>query len=366
MYWLSALILILMFAAISAALIATPYLTRRTVSFGISVSEEMYYSEPIRRMRRSYAWVTGIIHFLLILGLAISLFNANEQTLSYVLPAYSVILIASIMLIQGFFYTRMKRYKAAQPAVPHTKERLIIDTSFRQQRLVYSGTWFLIHLVIIAVSFLLTWMYYDQAPDTIAMKYSMTGEVIRSVDKSYTSMFFPNIMQVIMLILFYTVNRIIHKSKQQLGPGKAEASVQQNIIFRRKWSMFTLMAGLVMILLFSLMQLSMFRQISPEVLMPVTLIFPAFIVISALIVSVQTGQGGSRIGRSSDNPSAETVHDDAYWKLGNMYYNAKDPSLFVEKRMGVGWTLNMARPLAWLILLAPFVIIILVISFLAP
>ncbi|WP_433945418.1 DUF1648 domain-containing protein [Paenibacillus sp. SN-8-1] len=366
MYWLSALILIIMFAAISAALIATPYLTRRTVSFGISVSEEMYYSEPVRRMRRSYAWVTGIIHFLLFLAMAAALFTMNEQVLRYALPAYLVILIASIILIQGFFYIRMKRYKAAQPAVPHTRERLVIDTSFRQQRLVYSNTWFLIHLVIIVVSFLLTWMYYDQAPDSIAMQYSLTGEVIRSADKSYSSMFFPNIMQVIMLLLFYTVNRSIHKSKQQLDPRKAEASAQQNIIFRRKWSMFTLMTGLLMILLFSLMQLSMFHQISPEVLMPLTLTIPVVIVISALIMSIQTGQGGSRIGRSSDISSAEAVNDDAYWKLGNMYYNPKDPSLFVEKRMGIGWTLNMARPLAWLILLAPFVIIILVISFLAP
>ncbi|USB33835.1 DUF5808 domain-containing protein [Paenibacillus sp. YPG26] len=366
MYWLSALILILMFAAVSIALIAIPYLTRRTVSFGISVSEEMYYSEPLRRMRRSYAWVTGIIQFLLLAGLAVILFVMNEQALNYALPFYSVLLIASIMLIQRIFYTRMKRYKALQPAVPPAKDRRVIDTSFRQQRLVYPNKWFLIHLVIIAASFLLTWKYYDQAPDTIAMKYSMSGKVIRSVDKSYTAMFFPNIMQVFMLILFFAVNRSIYNNKQQLSPDKAEASVQQNVIFRRKWSMFTLMTGLVMILLFSLIQLSMFQHIRPEVLMPTVLIFPAFILISALIISIQTGQGGSRIGPRPETPGTDVVQDDANWKLGNMYFNAKDPSLFVEKRMGVGWTLNMARPLAWLIFLAPFAIIILIISFLAP
>ncbi|RUT27672.1 DUF1648 domain-containing protein [Paenibacillus zeisoli] len=366
MHWLSALILILMFAAISATLIVTPYLTRRTVSFGVSVSEEVYFSEPLRRMRRTYAWITGVLHSLLILGMAVFLFAASEQTLSYVLPAYSIILIVSIMLIQGYFYTQMKRYKASQPEITHTPERLIIDTSFRQQKLVHSDKWFLIHLAVTAASFLLALMYYDQAPNTIAMKYSLNGEVLRTVDKSYTSIFFPNVMQVFMLILFFTVNKVIHKSKQQLNPGKAEASVRQNVIFRRKWSMFSIVTGLVLMLLFSLIQLSMFHQISPEVLMPTVLIIPAFILISALILSFQTGQGGSRIGRTADSRSVETVRDDAYWKLGNMYFNAKDPSLFVEKRMGIGWTLNMARPLAWLIFLAPFVIIILVISFLAP
>lgn len=366
MYWLSALILILMFGAISASLIAIPYLSRRTVSFGVSVSEEMYFSEPVRRMRRAYAWITGVLHSILILGMAVFLFAASEQTLSYVLPAYSIILIISIMLIQGYFYTTMKRYKASQPETTHAPERLIIDTSFRQQRLVYSDKWFLLHLAVTAASCILALMYYDQAPNTIAMKYNLNGEVLRTVAKSYTSIFFPNIMQVFMLILFYTLNRVIHNSKQQLDPGKAEASVRQNVMFRRKWSMFTLGASFVLMLLFSLMQLSMFHQISPEVLMPAVLIIPAFILVSALILSVQTGQGGSRIGRTSDSRSKEAVHDDANWKFGSMYFNAKDPSLFVEKRMGIGWTLNMARPLAWLIFLAPFVIIILIISFLAP
>ena len=39
---------------------------------------------------------------------------------------------------------------------------------------------------------------------------------------------------------------------------------------------------------------------------------------------------------------------DRAWKLGLVYFNPDDPALWVEKRFGVGWTVNFARPGAWL------------------
>ncbi len=38
------------------------------------------------------------------------------------------------------------------------------------------------------------------------------------------------------------------------------------------------------------------------------------------------------------------------WIAGAIYYNKNDPSVWVEKRVGIGWTLNMARPASWVFL----------------
>jgi uncharacterized membrane protein len=48
-----------------------------------------------------------------------------------------------------------------------------------------------------------------------------------------------------------------------------------------------------------------------------------------------------------------------------LYYNPEDPSLFVEKRFGIGSTLNMARWQAWLFIagLLAFVVLTIVLSF---
>jgi len=53
--------------------------------------------------------------------------------------------------------------------------------------------------------------------------------------------------------------------------------------------------------------------------------------------------------RRAMSPYGDT--GDAGWKAGGiLYYNPGDPALWVEKRMGVGWTLNFARPQSWLFL----------------
>jgi uncharacterized membrane protein len=42
---------------------------------------------------------------------------------------------------------------------------------------------------------------------------------------------------------------------------------------------------------------------------------------------------------------------DKYWKLGVFYFNRDDPAVVIEKRFGLGYTLNFARPITWIIIL---------------
>jgi hypothetical protein len=51
--------------------------------------------------------------------------------------------------------------------------------------------------------------------------------------------------------------------------------------------------------------------------------------------------GGSPLGRRSP---------ESCWRAGVFYVNPDDPAIFVEKRFGIGYTLNFGRPLSWLIL----------------
>lgn len=52
------------------------------------------------------------------------------------------------------------------------------------------------------------------------------------------------------------------------------------------------------------------------------------------------------------------------WKWGIFYVNPEDPRLWVPKRLGIGWTLNFSRPIAWvimgLLLLLPLILLVLI------
>ena len=46
-------------------------------------------------------------------------------------------------------------------------------------------------------------------------------------------------------------------------------------------------------------------------------------------------------------PDSGNRDNSQFWVAGGFYVNRSDPRLFVEKRFGLGWTLNFAHTIAW-------------------
>ncbi|MED4958993.1 DUF5808 domain-containing protein [Paenibacillus macerans] len=350
MQWMSALMLILMFVPLLASLAFMPYLTRETVSFGVSVSEEQYRSEPLRRMRKQYAVLSCAIYTALLLFCIAGMLSVEGNGQGGVFAIFVTVTIVVSILLNISFYFRMKKIRPTLPSVQAHKALLAVDTGFHRQKLTFSGRWFLIHVLIIAVSAAIMLMNYEAVPDPVAMKFDFAGNVVSSAAKSYRVVLFPSVMQAIMTLLFWFVNWSIQKSKQQIHAGNPEQSVRQNAAFRRRWSLFTILSSLALVFMFSFIQVNMIHPLDTNIVTLVSLIVPVFTVLFAMVLSFATGQGGSRLGRSAEASAAAPLNDDRYWKLGAFYFNPQDPSVFVEKRSGIGWTLNFANPVGWFVL----------------
>jgi len=90
------------------------------------------------------------------------------------------------------------------------------------------------------------------------------------------------------------------------------------------------------------------------------LIFPIVLIAVVFVAAHQLNQKSARTLPAAVLPGADGVFGDGtldqHWKLGIFYYNPDDPALMVEKRLGIGYTLNFARGRAWLILVLLLVI----------
>lgn len=79
--------------------------------------------------------------------------------------------------------------------------------------------------------------------------------------------------------------------------------------------------------------------------------FAIFVVVAACSIYLAiAGHSGAAIA-----DGARAIHDgtpDEAWKLGIFYFNRHDPAFFVEKRFGLGWSLNFGHRLAWLAIAA--------------
>jgi uncharacterized membrane protein len=65
-----------------------------------------------------------------------------------------------------------------------------------------------------------------------------------------------------------------------------------------------------------------------------------------------------KLPNNSKNVGYTVDDNDSKWILGSFYYNKNDPSLFVQKRFGVGWTVNLATKKGKIYIIIPFIIII--------
>lgn len=87
-------------------------------------------------------------------------------------------------------------------------------------------------------------------------------------------------------------------------------------------------------------------------LMPLSVLYPmnvgailfwisAVLIVATVVFAIRA----ARMPSSGEGPSSSADH----WHWGIFYYNPTDPELIVERRVGFGYTFNMARPAAWLL-----------------
>jgi uncharacterized membrane protein len=69
----------------------------------------------------------------------------------------------------------------------------------------------------------------------------------------------------------------------------------------------------------------------------------------AIVLSVIVGIRAAVNMHHAKPASRQT--EDTYWRTSGLYYNPQDPALFVPMRNGPGWTLNLGRPRAVMVLL---------------
>ncbi|MFU0788812.1 MAG: DUF5808 domain-containing protein [Virgibacillus proomii] len=349
---MSTMLLAIIFIPLCLFFIFTPYLTRKTESFGVSIPEKIYYTTEMKRMRKQYAMVTGAMS-IFILGsiIALSLFKFNDNLANLLIV---IIIVGTIMmhfLIYYFFHRIMKRKKQAVDWKNDRTEKIFIHMKFHNQQLRYSNKWFIIPFVAFLTTITITYYFYDKLPQELAINYDLLGNGTNFVTKSYISALALPITQLFLLSLFLGVNILIGKVKQQISAENPKKSLQQNVMFRRRWSAFIVLSGVLLTLLLFLGRLAaIFPNIQP-VYTIATIAINLFLFIGAVFLVFSTGQSGSRIKLPDErNEAVIDRDDDRYWKLGQFYVNKNDPAIFLEKRFGIGWTINLGKPLSWIIM----------------
>lgn len=325
-----------------------PYISRKEILFAVRLPEELIDSEKTAEIKKWY-----LKHYLLICGIyTVIFFIALGLILDNIvlLPGLALLFLISFLIYYSAHKKALK-IKRENPVPYSKKEVVVIDTNFRNnksRKFMLSPLWFLIPVAIAIINIIIGFAVYDSLPSFIPTHWNGYGQMDGAVIKSYgIIMLFP-LEQLFITAVLFCAYKAIMRSKQNINALTPKSSSERDRLFRYRWSVFMIACNIFILIVLSVLNLYIFQVID----LPLGLIICTepllFIIIltSRIFMSLWLGQGGSRIKLNLDenrNGRFEDIDDDKYWKLGLIYFNKEDPAVFVEKRFGTGWVLNLAR-----------------------
>ncbi|WP_053959957.1 DUF1648 domain-containing protein [Sulfobacillus thermosulfidooxidans] len=327
-----------------------PYLMPKTLVFGVRIPHERRGDPYLKSVRRDYE--IGIFLVGIIAGI-VSYYRNHFMNEVMVLTSSGLLLL---FLIGNYeiAHARISMRKQHEDWYQgHLQARMaFIDTNDTNMLRKTFIRWLIINAVFIGILSLIAGIIYPHLPKMLPVHWSTQGNVTARVTKNWLTVFQPILVgAVIVLGISLFEAYLLTHLRPDIDPREPHDSFIQYYVFVRR--MIHALGIVEMALILSLM-LTIFgmwgwlKHPSPMVLASPVLIA----VFAVMAISLFTGQEGSRLTTHSSFITTPYDHrdDDAQWKAGLWYYNPDDPKWLVAKRFGVGWTLNFAHPISWLII----------------
>ena len=328
----------LMFAV--ATLVATifwlmPGWSRPGIFFAVTVAPSFRGSPDAARVVRSYR-AQVMAHVAIGFGLI----------LAGALIARGVLLIlGTLWLIVGPLVAMAQAHKKALAhAVAHSTIR---EASLTPRSAPLPGGWALQFgpLAILAIVAVYLGVHWSQIPDEFPVHWGMNGQPngwsVRTPVGVYGPLLFAAAIVIGISLLGYTFS---NAARQLPVPANMPALSD----FPHRIAVLLLGVEYFITVMFSLVGLLPLMGSAGAASI---VILSVAILVSAAFLGRWMSHGRDQWPHAAGDGTA-----DACWKLGLVYFNPDDPALFVEKRIGIGYTINFARGTAWAILVLTLIL----------
>lgn len=356
------LIFLIITTFIAVVQIMIPYLTKRTVVFGVNVPEQFIADAAIAKYKKQYAVSVGLLAILLIGAYLLwgTRGNRLEEQIAMVGAVLEFALILITLSLYLYFHAKTKQLKQQNHWLDNLKAVKVTDLSVRNQDEMLP--WYVYILPIVSTIGLIvyTLMNYDVLPNQIPTHWGPTGEADAFTEKTAFSAIQLLLVLLSMQTMFLGIHFATKKSGIKLSATGLQASRNRQLGLRKYSSWFMFFVALAVTMLMSYLQLTMIHPNLMNGMLSVfiPLAFLLAVLIGSLLLAVKVGNSDKEAIAPVEGEIMD-IDEDQYWKGGLFYFNKNNPSIFVEKRFGVGWTINFANPIGYFVIFVPIILIVL-------
>jgi uncharacterized membrane protein len=310
-----------------------PRLTRRDIFFGVTVAPGFRDGPVAQSVSRRY---TREIWFLALVAAALVVTSP--------MPFLSAPMLMGQTLGASLAFAKARRGVLPHAARPTTVREAEIA---RRPSLPGGVVGQLGPFVILLAAAVYLGLHWDDVPGRFPTHWNIAGRPDDWTRKSVRGVYRGlGIGLIACLVMFAKSYYVLHRTRLPRVTGK-DGLENRRV---RQVNLVGMLASeyLIALLLAWTAPVSMFSSTSERLPLPLAFrIAPfALILVGALaVMRVRQHPGGF------DGQPVGDSTPDSRWIFGLLYCNRADPALFVEKRMGLGYTLNLGNPWSWLIVM---------------
>lgn len=322
------------------------------IYFGIRIPKKFKDIKEIKDLEKDYKKNILLSFLILIVLFNIAIFinkNSSEERLSLILLATTIISIMIHSIIYFIYNIKLKKLKENNNWNYKINNIVIVDTTLRKpkkdEKYKPLNDWvFLLPSILPIISIILTYIRRNE----------LTNYKVFEIYK------FP-IIGIIMCLFMYLLAKISLKSRVDLNSSNIESTIKYKKKMKRLISLLFLISEIEVIILYSIIQLGIIYSFYSSKLIIYT---NMFISISMIIFLLTFIIMGIKERNTKEKGDQEEVYkdDDSNWILGMFYYNKNDPAFMIEKRVGLGYTINFANKASLILLIFVILFIILMSS----
>ena len=314
----------------------TPSLSARTVRFGVRVPDDRVEDPVVRRETRRFRGT------LLIVGVLIALIGVGLIYTAGIalVPAPVLATVIAWYLLYFRANRAITAAKRDQDWFAGVRQGVTADTTLRSDPPRFPWAWLLLPALVVAASAAIGIIRYPELPNTLAVHFDAAGNPNRFAPKSVGSAFTVVFVQAGLTVLLCGIGLLVFRGPADVDPARPAASVRAHREFvARLGKGFIWFATLLDLGLLATDWAMWGGAPNPGAMLPLTL-GPIVVGIALLVIIV--------VQRNRDESTDEGTglshrDDDRNWIGGVIYRNADDPSWFVQRRFGFGWTVNVGN-----------------------
>lgn len=344
-----------------ALLAATPWFMKKGECFAVTIPESAQADERFLAFRKRYA--AAVLTVTLICAVALGAVSNvalgkmgsadDSDSLNAILVA-AIVVAAMIPLVASF--ALMLHYRKRVEAIKREegwkaeRDEAVALIGFEEAPVPPSLVWNVVYVPIVLITLTIGLALYPSTPDLVPTNFDFAGNVNQWTPKGPALIAFPLLFEVFMAACFIFSHWMTIRSKKDIDPVRPAISAYAYGAFARAECILLLVGGSVLTAVLGIVMILMMAEILSMLVTIALIIVATLILVGATIaISVVYGQSGSRLVKRLEENGDIIADNDEHWKAGIFYWNKDDASLFLPKRFGVGWTMNWARPAAWLI-----------------